>query len=270
MNGSVAGRLAGKVAVVVGAGQTAGDTIGNGRATALLFAREGATVVAVDRDLESARGTCDLIEREHGAAVPMAADITVEADNARLVAATVDQFGRIDVLHNNVGHGHGDAGPTRLESEAWDGIFDANLKGMWLTCKHALPVMRSQASGSIINISSAAAVCSVGMIAYKTSKAGVNALTQSLAIGNARHGIRVNAIMPGLIDTPMAIEGIAAATGEDRDDLRARRDRLVPLRHAMGTAWDVAHAALFLASDEAGFITGVVLPVDGGQSARVG
>jgi NAD(P)-dependent dehydrogenase (short-subunit alcohol dehydrogenase family) len=267
---SVSGRLHGKVAVVVGAGQTPGSTIGNGRATAALFARAGARVVAVDRNLESAQETCRLIDGEGGTSLAVKADITVEDECRGLVAAAVDRFGAIDVLDNNVGHGAGDAGPTTLEEQAWDAIFDANLKGMWLTCKHALPVMREQGSGSIINISSAAAVCSVGMIAYKTSKAGVNALTQSLAIGNARHGIRVNAVMPGLIDTPMAIEGISAATGADRDELRARRDQLVPLRHSMGTAWDVAYAALFLASDEARFITGAILPVDGGQSARIG
>jgi NAD(P)-dependent dehydrogenase (short-subunit alcohol dehydrogenase family) len=130
--------------------------------------------------------------------------------------------------------------------------------------------MREQGSGVIVNISSIAAVCSVGMVAYKTSKAGVNALTHSLALGNARYGIRVNAIMPGLMNTPMAIETILQVRGVDRERLIQERDAQVPLGAKMGTAWDIAHAALFLASDEAKFITGVVLPVDGGQSARIG
>lgn len=136
--------------------------------------------------------------------------------------------------------------------------------------KYVLPIMRQRSAGSVVNISSAAAVCSVGFLAYKTSKAGVNALTHSTAMSSAKHGVRVNAVMPGLMDTPMAIEGIAAATGADRDELRRRRDALVPLRATMGTAWDVANAVLFLASDDAAFITGVILPVDGGQHARIG
>ena len=186
------------------------------------------------------------------------------------MAACVERYGRIDLLHNNVGIGGGDAGPTRLEEADWDRIMSVNLKSCFLTCKHALPVMRAQASGSIVNISSVAAVCSVGIVAYKTSKAGMNAFTQSLALGNARHGIRVNAIMPGLMNTPMAIEGISQARGIDREALISQRDASVPLGAKMGTAWDIAHAALFLHSDEAKFITGVILPVDGGQSARIG
>ena len=148
--------------------------------------------------------------------------------------------------------------------------MDVNLKSMFLTCKHVLPVMREQRSGSIINISSAAAVCAVGMLAYKTSKAGVHALTHALATGNAEYGIRANAIMPGLMNTPMAIEGISRTRGIPKEDLIKARDAQVPLGKKMGTAWDVAYAALFLASDEAGFITAAVLPVDGGQSARIG
>ena len=137
-----------------------------------------------------------------------------------------------------------------------------------LCCKHVLPVMREQRSGTIINISSVAAVCSVGLIAYKTSKAALNALTQSLANGNAQYNIRATVIMPGLMNTPMAIEGYVSQ-GHDRAELIRRRDAQVPLG-GMGSAWDVANAALFLASDEAQFITGVCLPVDGGQDARVG
>ena len=136
--------------------------------------------------------------------------------------------------------------------------------------KEVLPLMREKGRGSIINISSAAAVCATGMMAYKTSKAGVNAMTHAMAMGNARHGIRVNCIMPGLMETPMAMEGISDRRGIDAAALKEQRDRRVPLKGGMGDAWDVAQAALFLASDEAKFITGVILPVDGGQCARIG
>jgi NAD(P)-dependent dehydrogenase (short-subunit alcohol dehydrogenase family) len=268
----VGGRLAGKTAVVVGAGQTAGATIGNGRATATLFAREGARVLLVDRDKDSLQETLGLIEQEApGAASAFVADIVDEEACRAIVACAVDRFdGRIDVLHNNVGIGAGDGGPTSLDAAAWDRIIDTNLKAMWLTCKHVVPVMRQQRAGAIVNISSIAAVAGVGnLTAYKISKAGVNALTQALAVTNARFGIRVNAIMPGLIDTPMAVDATARARGVPREDVAAVRAATVPLGH-QGTAWDIAHAALFLASDDAAFITGVVLPVDGGQSAQVG
>jgi NAD(P)-dependent dehydrogenase (short-subunit alcohol dehydrogenase family) len=264
------GRLAGKVAVVVGAGQTPGETIGNGRATALLFAREGARVVAVDRRLDSAKETAEMIARDGGEALAFEADATREADAAAAVAACVERFGRLDVLHNNVGIGGGDAGPAHVNEEDWDRILAVNLKSVVFPCKAALPVLREQRSGVITNVSSIAAVCATGIVAYKTSKAGVNAYTQSLAVGNAKYGIRANVIMPGLMNTPMAIEGISRALGVDREALIRQRDAQVPLGGKMGTAWDVAHAALFLASDEAGFITGVALAVDGGQSARVG
>ena len=268
-------RLDGKTAIVVGAGQTPGETIGNGRATALLFAREGARVLLVDRRLDSAIETQEMIKSEGGESAVFEADVTREDDCRALVGACVEQYGRVDVLQNNVGIGGGDAGPTRLTEETWDRIMNTNLKSVFLTCKHALPVMREQRSGCITNISSVAAVCGVGIVAYKTSKAGVNAYTHALATGNARYGIRANAIMPGLMNTPMAIEGISQARGIDREELIRQRDAQVPLCDKtgggkMGTAWDIANASLFLASDEAGFITGVVLPVDGGQSARIG
>ena len=157
-----------------------------------------------------------------------------------------------------------------MTEEAWDRIVGVNMKSVFLMCKHVLPIMREQGGGVITNISSVAATCATGIIAYKTSKAGVNAFTHSLAMGNAKHGIRANAILPGLMNTPMAIENISKARGIDREQLIAARDSQVPLGKKMGTAWDVAYAALFLASDEARFITGVLLPVDGGQSARIG
>lgn len=263
-------RLAGKAGIVVGAGQTPGETVGNGRAAALLFAREGARVLLVDRRLDSAQQTAEMIRAEGGEAECFEGDWTSRADCTAFAAACVGSFGRIDFLHNNVGIGTGDADPLRLDEEAFDRILSVNLKGCLLSCQAVVPVMRNQGEGSIVNISSLAAVASTPLTAYKISKAGMNALGQSLAMANARHGIRVNTIMPGLMDTPMAIEGTATARGMSRDQLRGFRDQLVPLRHKMGTAWDVAYASLFLHSDEAGFITGVVLPVDGGQAARIG
>jgi len=254
----------------MGAGQTAGDTIGNGRATAILFAREGAQVLVVDRRLDSAQETVDMIEGEGGSAVAVEADATNDSACAALVKDCVDKYGRVDILHNNVGIGGADAGPEHIEEAVWDHILSVNLKSVVFPCKAVLPAMREQQSGAIINISSIAAVCSAGIVAYKTSKAGINAYTQSLAIGIAKYGIRANVIMPGLMETPMAIEGISKGLGIDKQELIKARNAQVPLRGKMGTAWDVAHAALFLASDEAAFITGVALPVDGGQTARVG
>ena len=263
-------RLQGRTAIVVGAGQTPGLTIGNGRATAITFAREGAEVLLVDRDEAAVRDTHDAIAAEGNRSHVFVSDISGDDAPAALVAAARDVFGRIDILHNNVGVGAGDATPHRLADEDYDRIMDLNLRSMWRTCKAVVPVMREQGGGVITNISSIAAIAGAGALtAYKLSKAGVNALTQNLALTNAKHGIRVNAIMPGFIDTPLAVDAPAAASGTPRDEVAARRAAAVPLGR-QGTAWDVANAALFLASDEAAFITGVILPVDGGQSARIG
>ena len=263
-------RLEGRVAVVVGAGQTPGDTIGNGRAISLLLAREGASVLAVDRDLSSAEETVAMVRAEGGTAEAWRADVTREDDCRAVAEAAVERFGRVDVLVNNVGIGSGDAGASKLTEQAWDLIMDVNLKGTWLMCKHVVPLLRAQGSGSVVNVSSAAAVCTTPTLAYKTSKAGVEALTHQLAMSSAGRGVRVNAVAPGLMDTPMAIESLAEGFGVDRDELRRQRDAMVPLGRKMGTAWDVAKAVLFLGSDDAAFITGVVLPVDGGQHARIG
>ncbi len=264
------GRLAGKIAVVVGGGQTPGATIGNGRATALRFAEEGAAVAVLDKVLESARETVSLIEAAHGSAAAYELDVTDAAACTAVADKIISDYGRIDVLHNNVGVGFGDAGPLRVSDETWDRVFDTNAKAVMYMCRAVVPHMRSRGSGVITNISSVAAVCSAHNItAYKASKAALNAYTHALAMNNARYGIRANVIMPGLMNTPMAIEGYVAA-GQDRQEVIERRNRAVPLGAAMGSAWDVANAALFLASDEAGFITGVELPVDGGQSAKIG
>ena len=262
----MADRVKGKIALLFGGGQTAGETIGNGRATALVLAREGATVVVVDRDLASARETVAAIESEGGKASALACDVVDEAQVRATVEACRSQYGRIDILHNNIGASLalGDATATELEADAFDRLVNVNLRGMWFACKYAIPVMREQESGSIVNISSMAARSAYPYIGYKTTKAGVIALTENLAMANARYGIRANVILPGLMNTPMAIESRVAA-GTPREEVVASRDRQVPLRRKMGTGWDVAYASLYLHSDEAGFVTGVSLPVDGGS-----
>ncbi len=269
------GRLEGQIAIVVGAGQSPGSgpddtTIGNGRATALVFAREGAKVLAVDRSRSSAQATVDLIEAAGGTAVALGADITDEKQVEQIPEACRDQFGLPNILHKNVGIGTGDGRVMDLDQSVWERIFEVNVTGMFLTCKHVVPLMREAGGGAIINISSVAAVASTPLAAYKASKAAVNALTHQLATANFRHNIRVNAIMPGLMDTPMAIGGHSLATGADPDELRTKRSRQVPLGQQQGTGWDTAYAALYLASSEARFVTGVILPVDGGQIARIG
>ena len=266
----MAGRVAGKSVVVVGAGQTPGETIGNGRAMALLFAREGAQVLCVDRLAERAEETAAIIAAEGGKAFSLAADVAKAAHGQMIVDEAKARLGRLDILVNNVGIGGGDAPAHRLEEAAFDRILAVNLKGMWLVIKAALPVMREQGGGAIVNISSLAAVGGGIQLAYEISKAGVNRLTTSVAQSNARHGIRSNAIMMGYMDTPMAVSGIASASGRSTAEVRAERDARVPLRGKMGTAWDTAYAALFLASDEAQFITGEILRVDGGMGTRIG
>jgi NAD(P)-dependent dehydrogenase (short-subunit alcohol dehydrogenase family) len=264
------GRLEGKCAIVVGAGQTPGETIGNGHAIALLFAREGAKVLCVDRVEERAQSTSEEIDQAGGTAAPFTADITRAEDCKALVDVGISAFGRLDILINNAGIGGGDAPAHLIEDKAWDRILGVNLTGMMRTIRAALPAMRAQASGSIVNISSLASIAGGHQLAYEVSKAGVNRLTTSVAQGNARYGIRCNAIAPGLMDTPMAVAGIAAARGLSTEKVRAERDARVPLRARMGSAWDTAFAALYLASDEAAFVTGVILPVDGGMGVRIG
>lgn len=265
-------RLKGKFALVIGAGQTPGTTIGNGRAVAVRFAQEGAAVFAVDRDLGRATATADAIKEAGGRCVPFAADITSEADIVSMVQACMAEFGRIDILHNNVGvaGAAGDAPVDSISSEVFDQIHAINLRGMVLSCKHVLPIFLKQQSGVFINVGSLASVALYKNIAYKTSKAGVTALTHSLATGYAASGIRANSILPGLVDTPMAIEARAKGDEAERAKVRESRNAMVPLRGKMGSAWDIANVALFLASDESGFITGVDIPVDGGLLAMRG
>jgi NAD(P)-dependent dehydrogenase (short-subunit alcohol dehydrogenase family) len=265
-------RLKAKIAIVVGAGQGPGEGMGNGRATALRFAQEGAKVLAVDRKLASAQETVAMIAKEGGQAAAFEADVTKEKTLVSMIAEAINRWSRIDILHNNVGVSiaGGDASPTEITEEAFDRIAAINLRGTIMATKHVLPIMRQQHAGVIINISSVAALESYPYVAYKATKAGMIAFTQQVAIQNAQYGIRANVILPGLMDTPMAVDTRARASGKPRAQVAAERDAKVPLRHRMGTAWDVANAALFLASDEANFITGVALPVDGGALVKVG
>lgn len=265
-------RLRDKTAVIIGAGQGPGEGMGNGRATALRFAQEGARVLCVDRDLASAEETAGMIRAAGGEGAAFEADATKEPTLAAAIAEAVRRWGRLDILHYNVGVSiaGGDAPPEEITEEAFDRITAINLRGFVMSVKHALPVMRRQQSGVILSISSAAAVESYPYVAYKATKAAMIAFTEQVAIQNAEYGIRCNTILPGLMDTPMAVDTRARATGRPRAEVAAERDAKVPLRRKMGTAWDVANAALFLASDEAGFITGVALPVDGGRLVRIG
>jgi len=265
-------RLDGQAAIVVGGGQTPGQTIGNGRATAITYARAGARVLVADRDLDAAAATVAEITAEGGDAVPFRADVTDEADIAAMVADACDRWGRLDILHNNVGISvaGGDAEISKIEGEAFDRIMAINLKSMVLAIKHALPVMRGQQSGNIVNISSTAAHEDYPWVTYKASKAAAKAMTEQVALQNAPHGIRVNCIQPGLMNTPMAVDARMDAWDMTREEVVAMRDAKVPLGGKMGTAWDVANAALFLVRDEARFITGVTLMVDGGAHCRIG
>lgn len=262
-------RLAGKVAIIVGAGQQPGETVGNGRAVAERFAEEGARLLLVDIQPDALKDTEDKLRSMGAQVASVLADITREDDCARIAAQCVATFGRIDVLHNNVGRSKGDKSTVELGADMWDEIMAMNLKGMFMTCKHVLPQMIAQKEGSIINISSTSSLSARPTVAYKTSKGAVNTFTQHLAYENAAHGVRANAILPGLIDTPMAIERRAQERGVSREIVRAEREAMVPMRR-MGSAWDVAHAAVFLASDESRYVTGVLLPVDGGLVCKRG
>ncbi len=261
----MAKRVEGKIAIVVGGGQTPGESIGNGRATAILLAREGARVVVADRNLASAEETVGMIQAEQGSAVAVQADVTDEEAVSRLIASALKSYGRVDILHNNVGASVsvGDAPATEITMEAFDRSLAVNLKSALLTSKHAMPALR-ETRGSIVNISSMSAIHANPLVGYKTTKLALIGLTEHLAAMNAEYGVRVNAILPGAMNTPMAIEP-RVALGMNRQELVAARDRRVPLGGKMGSAWDVAYAALFLHSDEAGFITGVALRVDGGE-----
>ena len=266
-------RLQGKVAVILGAGQGPGEGLGNGRATTLRFAQEGARILAVDRDLASAEETAAMATPEGGECAAFEADVTSEASVKTAIEAAHRRWGRLDILHYNVGVSlaGGDAPPLEITEEAFDRICAINVRGYVIACKHALPIMRQQRAGAIVNISSVAArENTYPLVAYKVTKAGMIAFTEQLALQNAPFGVRANCILPGLMDTPMAVDTRARAANRSRAEIAAERDARAPLRGKMGTGWDVANAALFLASDEANFITGVALPVDGGALVKIG
>jgi NAD(P)-dependent dehydrogenase (short-subunit alcohol dehydrogenase family) len=265
-------RLQDRVAIVVGAGQSPGEGIGNGRATALTFAREGARVLCVDHHLASAQETVDMIAAKGGTAAAFKADVTKNAELEAMVGDALSRWGRIDILHNNVGVSlaGGDSELSSFTEEALERCVAINLKSCIFAAKHVIPVMRRQNSGTIINISSMAAITTYPYVAYKATKAAMIAFTEQLAYQNAEYGIRANVILPGLMNTPMAVDTRAREFNKSRAEVEAERDAKVPLRRKMGTGWDVANAALFLVSDEASFITGVTLPVDGGASVRRG
>ena len=264
----MAGRLAGKVAMVVGAGSS-GPGWGNGKATAVLFAREGAAVFCVDINAAAAEETTGIIRAEGGEAEAFRADVSQAAEVEAMVQRCVERFERIDVLDNNVGILEV-GGPVEASEASWDRVLDVNLKSMFLTCKHVLPVMQRQGGGAIVNIASIAGIRDTGVpyISYSASKGAVVPFTRSVALQYAKAGIRANAILPGLMNTPMIVEPLKDAYAEgDVEEMIRKRDSQCPTGK-MGDAWDVAYAALFLASDEARYITATELVVDGGITAK--
>ena len=262
-------RLEGKIAIIVGAGQQPGETPGNGKATAIRFAQEGATLLLVDINEAWVNDTFEAVKEFGGQASVLITDITQEENCKALAKTAIERYGRIDILHYNVGRSKGDRKTVDMDVQMWDEIMAMNLRGMFMACKAVLPQMIAQKSGSIINISSTSSFAARPTITYKTSKGAVNTMTQHIAMENAPYGVRANAILPGLIDTPMAIERRAAERGVSRDVIRGEREVLVPMKR-MGSAWDVANAAVFLASDEANYITGALIPVDGGLLLKAG
>ena len=260
------GRLEGKIAIVFGAGSV-GPGWGNGKATAAQFARDGAIIAAVDLNLEAAEETCGIIRESGGTATAYAADVTRSDQIKAVVDDVMSRHGRVDVLHNNVGLPKM-GGPIELSEEDWDFTLNVSLKSMFLTCKHVLPHMLKQGKGSIVNISSIAGFRSTGYpySAYYAAKGGVNQFTVGLALQYAPNKIRVNAIMPGMMNTPHIRQNISGQY-RDVDEMVRLRDASCPMG-VMGTGWDIAKAAAFLASDDAEYITGVCLPVDGGISMR--
>ncbi len=250
-----------------GAGSS-GPGWGNGKAAAVAYAREGARVACIDLDQAAAEETAGIIAGEGNEAIAVAANVTDQASIDKAVQTTIERFGAIDILHNNVGVTHM-GGPVELEEKAFQAALDLNIGPVYRTSKAVIPHMLAKGRGVIVNISSLAAIRYVGYpyFAYYATKAAVNQATVALAMQYARQGIRANCIMPGLIDTPLIYKQISSQYGSV-EEMVAARNAMVPVGH-MGTAWDIAAAAVFLASDEARFITGVCLPVDGGQSCAV-
>jgi NAD(P)-dependent dehydrogenase (short-subunit alcohol dehydrogenase family) len=260
-------RLKGKVAIVTGAGSI-GPGVGNGKASAIVYAREGARVMLVDLNLKAAEETKRLIDKEGGDCIVFKADVTKASDCQAMVDQCIQTFGRIDILHNNVGIVE-PGGPVEVSEESWDRVMNVNLKSIFLTCKYVLPHMEKQKYGSIVNISSIAGIIvPYPSVSYTASKAGVIALTRDIAIQYAKKGIRANSILPGLLNTPMVVASLTQSYGGDAAKMIKRRDAKCPTGK-QGEAWDVAYAALFLASDDAKYITATTLVVDGGITATL-
>jgi NAD(P)-dependent dehydrogenase (short-subunit alcohol dehydrogenase family) len=262
-------RLKDKVAVVTGAGSV-GPGWGNGKAMSVLFAREGARLFAVDIDKAAAEETQEIITGEGGTCATFVADVSVEEQVRSLVEACMDAYGRIDVLVNNVGIAVV-GGPAELDEAMWEHLMGANLKSAYLTCHHVLPIMERQEAGSIVNNASIAAFgwCGVNYGFYAASKGAMISMTRSIAIQFARQGIRANCVLPGLLNTPLVHKALTKVYGDEGDieNLIRTRDGQCPMGH-MGDAWDTAYAALYLASDEAKYVTATEITVDGGMSAR--
>lgn len=261
------GRMDGKIVLLFGAGSV-GEGWGNGKAAAVAYAREGARVACVDIDPEAAATTVGVIAGEGGEALALAADVTDAASIGAAVRAVMGRWGRIDVLHNNVGTNR-PGGAAEASEESWREVMDVNLTSVFLACRAVLPIMEAQGSGAIVNISSLASIRWTGYpyVSYYASKAAVNHLTRAIAIEYADKGIRANTILPGLLDTPHVRKRIAGYHA-DIDGMQAKRAATVPMKR-QGDGWDIAWAAVFLASDQAKFITGVELPVDGGHACTV-
>ena len=261
-------RLKDKVAIVTGAGSV-GPGWGNGKATAVLFAREGASVFAVDIDRAAVEETKGIIDQEGGECISHKADVSRSEQVSALVERCMETCGRVDILHNNVGI-LDIGGPVETSEESWDHVNAVNLKSMFLTCKYVLPHMERQGGGAIVNVSSIVSIRWLGVpyVSYSATKGAVNQLTQSVAMQYARKNIRVNAILPGFMNTPMVAKSLADTYSDgDIEKMIEIRDNLCPTGK-MGDAWDVAYAALFLASDESKYITGAQLVVDGGLTCK--
>jgi NAD(P)-dependent dehydrogenase (short-subunit alcohol dehydrogenase family) len=259
-------RLQDRVALVFGAGSV-GPGWGNGKASAVAYARAGARVICVDINRSAAEETAQIIAGEGGTAEALACDVTKLMEVEDVVARTTALFGPVDILHNNVGHAKM-GGPPDLSEDEWRREMDLNVTGMFLACKVVIPTMVARARGVITNISSSAGIRYVGYpyTSYYAAKGAVNQFTVGVALQYARAGLRCNAILPGLMDTPLIYQQITVQYASPDDMVKARNEA-TPMGR-MGTGWDVANAAVFLASDEASYINAVCLPVDGGFTAR--